>query len=298
MSAVTVQDIAPPGVREEFRRFLVADLRFAAGRPGVRTALVVWVLQIMVFAYLIPFVMYRTMKNTLQPDVAANMWAVLQTSAVGPYTLASAPLYGLPVGVAVGALVVTGDYRNQTMPILVGRLERRWVLVASRFVVAVVVAFALAVASIVTGMVMAWLIGLFGGGNGSDWDPGSLLAGLMASWLSLGSYAVVGAALGFLTRNLMTSTLLALGWVVGVEQLGIGMLSGAIGFFAALRRGLLSTNTGSLAGALDRDGALAAQGSLGPNTVNSAGTAVVVLLLWMVVALVVSLVSFRQRDLQ
>ncbi|MCK0112060.1 ABC transporter permease [Ornithinimicrobium sp. F0845] len=293
MSAVT----APPLVAERSpaARYLRAELSALGRRPGVRIAVGVWLLQILVFAYVVQFTVYRAMGAELDPTQAANMVTSLTPELAGTYVAASVPGYGIPVFVVLGALVAAADYRSGTLGTLLARCPHRVSFLLSRYAALLVILAVTAVLTVLLGLVSGAALTMLEGGPLAI-APENLVAGAGGVWLMSTGYATLGFALGILLRNLMTASVVGIAWLVAVEMLLIGGLAGALPAVDAVRSVLLTPNVGSLAAALDSSGVTSGQGLPGVGAVTQGWVAVLVILLWTVVALTLAVRAFRRRD--
>lgn len=283
--------------RTLFPRYLKAEIATIVRRPGIRAAVVVWLLQILLFAYVVQYIVYRSMGSQMSAEQADGMLRSMSLDLVGPYVAGSVPGYGIPVFVILGALAAAADHRWGTMSTIVARCPRRAHLILARFVAVAIVCLVTAVLTVVLGVGAALVIGATSGQPTGTIDGGSLLASAGATWLMAFAYASFGMTLGFVLRNAMTASAVGVAWLVAVEMLAVGALAGALPVFDAIRRVLLSPNVGAVTAALDPDGALAGSGLLGVSAVNTGLVAVLVIAVWIALGLVVSVRAFTTRDL-
>lgn len=298
MSAVTAPPLtaeSSPAQSSPVARYLRAELSALRRRPGVRIAVGVWLLQILVFAYVVQYTVYRAMGPELDPVQATNMVTSLTPELAGTYVAASVPGYGIPVFVVLGAIVAAADYRYGTLGTLLARCPHRMSFLLARYGALLVVLAVTAVLTVLLGLAGGAVLTTLEGGP-LRLDPANLAAGAAAIWLMSTGYATVGFALGILLRNLMTASVVGIGWLVAVEMLLIGGLAGALPAVDAVRSVLLSPNVGSLAAALDSSGVTSGQGLPGVGAVTEGGVAVLVILAWTVVAVTFAVRAFRRRD--
>lgn len=291
MRDVSIQESRSAGLV----RIIRTDLKATFRRPAIRIATIIWVLQIVIFAYVIPFILYRTAADAIAPEVAKALGAGLDLAVLGEYVTASVPIYGIPVGITVGAILVGSDYQSKTLGVLLARIPKRWCLGVSRLVAMMSVSMAMALCSfIAAGICSAVFSGIRGAGFVLHF--GSILSGLGATTLGLFSYAVLGSLFGYLTRSILGAVMLGLGWTFGIETLAIGMLSGSSGFFRQLYGMTLTGNIGSLPTALDRTGILSAQAPLGVNTLHSGSVALTFIVCWFIVCASFGIILLSRRD--
>jgi ABC-2 type transport system permease protein len=278
---------APATTRPDHRRLrlLGVELANALRRPGVRVASAVWIVQIVVFAYTINYVIYRSLGDTLAAPDAAAMIAGVLPEAVGHYPAASVPFYGLPVLLILGSLLGAGDFRTGMLARIVSRMPDRTGLIAAKWGALVVLTVLLSALTITVGAVCSLVVAAAEGAPLGLPSLGAVGRELAVMTLTMTGYASLGLALGVVTRNVMAGAVIGIGWTLGVETLLVGGLAGAVPFFDGLSDVLLAPSVAALASSLDP-----AQG------VGGAGPAVVVAV-WSVMGGVVAALSFRRRDL-
>ena len=93
MSAVSVQN----GLSTDLWRIVRADLKAAMLRPSIRIAVLIWILQIVIFAYGIPYVLYRSSIDGIGPETAEALRASLELPVLGEYVTASVPSMAFPL---------------------------------------------------------------------------------------------------------------------------------------------------------------------------------------------------------
>lgn len=292
----TIQMAPPPGATgSPAGRYLRAELSALSRRPGVRIAVGVWLLQILVFAYVVQYTVYRAMGSELDPTQAASMVAALAPDLAGTYVAASLPGYGIPVFVVLGALVAASDYRYGTLGTLLARCPQRVTFLLARFGGLLVILAVTAVLTVLLGLAGGAVIATVEGGT-LALDVGNLVVGAAGVWLMAAGYASLGFTLGILLRNLMTASVVGIAWLVGVEMLLIGGLAGVLPVVDTIRTVLLTPNVGSLAAALDTGGVTSGQGLPGVGAVTDGWVAVLVIVLWIAVGIALAVRAFRRRD--
>lgn len=291
MSTVSVQKSSSTDLWHIIR----TDLKAALLKPAIRIAVLIWVLQIVIFAYVIPYILYHTATDAIAPEAAEALRAGLDLPVLGEYVTASVPIYGIPVGVAVGVILVCSDYQSKTLGVLLARIPKRWWLGISRLVTMAFVSLAMALCSFIAAAICSTIFTAIRG-TGFDFHFSSTLLGLGATTLGIFSYAVLGSLFGYLTRSILGAVMLGLGWTFGVETLGIGMLSGSSNFFRLLHGVTLTGNIGSLPIALDRTAVLSAQPTLGVNTLHSGPVALIFITCWLVVCAFLGTFLLCRRD--
>ncbi|MGD0244340.1 MAG: hypothetical protein ABSB59_29015 [Streptosporangiaceae bacterium] len=269
------------------------ELHALRHRPGPKLMVVVWSAQIIVFAYLISYLIYRFVPH-LTTAQAAQIHRGLLPAQLDNQLLYSMPVYGGPVMLIIGALVGGGDYRWGTLRTIVARRPDRIGFVLGRAGALTVVMLLTSVSSLVISGICSTIVAL------ADHDPAawpplpSLLLHLLAFWLVCAAWAMAGFALAVLTRSVTAAIGIGLMWTLALENV-IGLLSSSVPVLAGVRKGLLSAATGSLAKAMGGPGAVT--GAPGVAPVLGGSLAVVVLLGYIALGIGVSAVAFTRRDI-
>lgn len=256
--------------------------------------ILIWVGQIAIFGYLIPFAVYQAYASQIGAE-AGEMAQALSLPAVGVNVLESVPFFAIPVSVVLGVLLVAGDFQNRTFGLLVSRASRRWIVVVSRFVALAVLCLVMTVLAMLAALLMATILsGPLGNAGGIE--IGILLVSTLASWLGMYAFAAFGACMAYIFKSSMPATMVALGWTLVVEFLVTNMIISAVPFFADLQRLYLSGNVGALAGGIGHEVGMAF-GGLGVNALgNRLLVAVLALLVWILASVGASLAVVNRRD--
>lgn len=263
-------------------------------RPGVLVMALVWSIQVMAFAYLILFIVYRSTGSDLAPADAEGMLGQLLPHSTGSFIVGSLPIYGGPVMLVIGVMVASGDYRLGTMRTLLSRFSNRTVFLAARFTGLVLVMLALSVLTMVLSLLSSGLVALAEDRPLDYPAPGSLLLAIGSIWLIVTAWASLGFALGSLTRNVGAAIAIGLTWTLGIETLLVGGIASVVPFLDAIRVVMLSPSSGSLASALGaQDGS---GGTPGVVSTVDGPVAAIVLVGWTAISALVALAAFRRRD--
>lgn len=265
-------------------------------RPGVLLMTTIWGLQIIVFAYTVLYVVYRTSGAELPAGDAERLLTSVLPVSTGSFIVGSLPLYGGPVMLCIGAIISSGDYRFGTLRTLLSRYPDRARLLLARFLGTALV---MLVASVMTLVLSLLCSGVIATAEGRPLDypgPGELLLAFGAIWLVVTAWAAVGFALGTITRSVVSAIAIGLIWTLMVENLLVGGLSGSVPAMDAARKVLLSPNSGSLAYALGAAPGSGSSGTPGVVAAVSGPVAVLVLTGYIVVSVLVAIGVFRRRD--
>ena len=250
-----------------------------------------------VFGYLIPYVGYRSGGGS---GFAAGLTAAQLLSDVLPGRLVANTLGGFPVfagaiALTMGALVAGSEYGWGTLKtILTQRPGRRSVL-AGKLLAIVTAILVLVLAVFALNALWSWVIAATED-RPADWPSALELAkGIGAGWLVLGTWSLVGAALGILFRSTSLAIGLGLVWALAVENLVRGFAS-VLGFLDALQKGLPGTNAGSLVASLGAPTLDEPGGTPGVTAVISGPWAAAVLMAYVVGLVVISGLVLRRQD--
>ena len=270
---------------------LSAELYGIRRRGSFTAAAIVWLLQIVLFAYVANYVVSLTLTDLAADQLQAMRDSVLPGGITGA-VVGSLPMYGGPVMVILGALIGAGDQRSGVLRTVLSRFPER-----GRFMAAKLIAVTLLIGVL---MAVTFLVALACGSvvaavEGAPWTLPSamdLVAGFGAAWLIGTAWAVFGLAIAVLTRSLAGTIAIGLLWALVAEQVVHG-LAAVAPVLETFRGVLLSGASAVLADAVGSSGGMPA-GS--PDL--SVGTGVGILFLWIAVGAVVSIVVFRQRDVE
>jgi ABC-2 type transport system permease protein len=266
-------------------RLVGVELATALRRPGVRVATVVWLVQIVVFAYAINYIIYRSLGDTLAAPEAAAMIAGVLPDAAAHYPAASVPFYGLPVLVILGSLLGAGDFRTGMLARIVSRMPDRTALMAAKWATLAILTLILSALTIAVGIVCSLAVAAAEGAPAELPSLGALGIELVVMALMMAGYASLGFALAVVTRNVMAGAVVGIGWTLGVETLLVGGLAGAVPIFDDLGSVLLAPSVATLASSLD------------PAQEVSGVLPAIVVAAWSLLGVVVAALSFRRRDL-
>ncbi|WP_116202717.1 ABC transporter permease [Amycolatopsis circi] len=271
-----------------------AELGQLRRRVALWAAGAVWLVQIVVFAYLVQYLTYR--KEAAKPDhgKAETLIHTLVPDGLAYYNASLYPLYGSAIALIIGALVGGGDYRWRTMTtLLTQRPDRRTVVLGKLASLATVMAV-LVVMSFVVSAVCATAVAA-AEGRSQQWPLiGDLVASFGACWLSVLAFAGLGFTLAFVFRSVAAALAIGLVWTLALESLLAGLAATFEGL-KPLRAILIGPNSGVLAHALGA----AVQGQGGPLGVTDIAVpiaATIVLVGYVLATVVVSMVVLNRRD--
>lgn len=260
-------------------------------RPSTWVLGVVWVLMLVFFAYVLPYLTAEQPTPGPQAggSVADTLPAELVGNAVGGYAL-----FGAALALILGALAAGSEYGWGTVKTALtqgpGRLSVLGGMLSAlgiALVGMVVVTFAVSAgASAVVATIES---------APYDWPSAADIAtGMAGGWLVLAMYGLAGVLLGALTRGTSLAIGLGLVWVFVVEILIRGSAA-ALSFLDAVQYGLPGVNAGSLVAALGAS-TVEQGGAPGVTTLVSGGQAALVIGVLAVAFAVLSGWLQRTRD--
>jgi ABC-type transport system involved in multi-copper enzyme maturation permease subunit len=267
-----------------FGTLVRAELFGLRRRTGVLAMTLVWAVQVIAFAYVVPFVVYR---STAAPQALGS----LLPSSTGDYIVGTLPIYGGPAMLCIGAITACGDYRFGTLRTLLSRYPGRVPFTLARFAAMTLVLLAVSVMTLALSLGCS---GVIAGIQGRPLDypgAGTLILALGAIWLVSTAWAAFAFLIGILVRNLTTAIVIGLVWTLLVETVLFGGLGAVVPAIGAVRVILLSPSSGSLAAALGSNGT--------PGVVSTASGPVAALVLfgYVVLSALISVAAFRRRDI-
>lgn len=293
MSAMSPTRSAAPPARPVFSDALRGELVLTHRRMVVWVSLTVWAFCIAVFAYLVSYVS-TVGAEWYTPEQQRMFVDAMLPAGTSYYVLASLPLYGAPQFAILGAILGSADHTRGTLRTIASRFPNRIPFIAARLTGLVLVSAVAAVVTLLTSIIASLGIVVVSGRE-AEFPPFiELAATALAIWLVATVFITMGFALGTVTRSMIAAVAIAVGWVLGVESLLVGILAPVIPAAEAMQGFLPAGATSSLAA-----GFLPAGQQTVPAVVatTTPGTAVAVLLIWTAVAGAVSLVLIRRHDL-
>lgn len=250
---------------------------------------IVWLLQIVLFAYLANFIVAMTVDGLTEEQRAA-MKASLGTDAVSAAVLGSLPMYGAPVLIILGALMAAGEERSGILRLTLSRVPERATVLVGKLTALLLLVSVVIVLSMVTAAVCAVVFSAIDGAS-MRWNAVAIVADTAASWLIAVAWAMFGFMLGIVTRSLAASIAIGVLWALVVEQMVHGLAAVAT-VLAPVRVGLISGASAVLA---DAAGIATMPGGV-PDA--PLGIAILVLVAWCILSAGVAAVVFRARDIR
>jgi ABC-type transport system involved in multi-copper enzyme maturation permease subunit len=280
----------------DLTRITRAELAKLARRPAAWVLLATAVVLDLVFAYVIPYVSYRSgsggeLTDGLPP---AQLLATMLPDQVVTNTTAAFPVFTGALALVLGALASGSEYAGGTLKTLLTQGPRRLsvfggqaLAVVTATGVGVLGIFAAASASsagvaVVEGADLTWP------------DPTDLVTGLASGWAVLGMWALLGLALGVVLRGVAMPIGLGVVWILGIENFVGALARTTLTALQPVRDLLPGANSGSLLLSVlpSRVGDMPP----GVQSVVSGGRGLVTVLAYAVLSLALVLLVGRRRD--
>jgi ABC-2 type transport system permease protein len=259
-------------------------------RPAVWVVLILWLLLMLLFTYVLPYISYRSAAG----GEAQRLLATLLPSALPGQALTGYAVWGGSLVVVLGALSVGSEYGWGTITtILANRAGRMTVLAAHIAALFTALAGLVIVAFAGSGLASVLIAASAGVPRGGP-APGSLALSLAAGWLILCMWCLFGTALAILTRGAALSIGLGLVWVLAVENL-IRATAPLLPALSTVEKALPGVNAGSLVAAL---GAPVETSGDGVVALVGGGQAAPVVFLYFVLFAVTGALVLRRRDVR
>ena len=232
-----------------------AELLKVAKRPAAWVLLAAAAVLNQIFAYLIPYLSYKTDDaqtfggNVPRGEVlASTLPDQLVINTIGGF-----PVFAGALALVFGALVFGGEYGWGTVKTLLTQRPRRTSVLAGQLA-AVAVALAAAVVVLYV-LSAASALGIALAEHQSVHWPAAVdvVSGVGAGWLVLMMWAALGAVLGVTLRGVALPIGLGVVWVLGIENLVSAMADSVLTALRPLRDVLPGVNAGSLVSAVMPD---------------------------------------------
>lgn len=258
-------------------------------RTGVQVLVGVWALQVIAFAYLVLFIVYR---STAKTTASTALLTGLLPASTGSFIVGSLPLYGGPVLLCIGAIIGSGDYRFGTLRTLLSRYPNRVSFALARFTGLTLLMLAVSIMTLLLSILCSGVIAKLQGLPLDYPNAGALTLALGAIWLVTTAWSGLGFLIGILTRNLAAAIVIGLAWTLIVETVLFGELGSVVPALNSIRVILLSPSSGSLAYALG-----ASTNTPGVVSTSSGPVATLVLAGYILLSALISAAVLRRRDI-
>jgi ABC-2 type transport system permease protein len=275
-----------------------AELLVLRKRAAVWVLLVAWLVLDLTFAYLLPVSGYLAGQG--RPAVGfATPDAYLASALPGqlvPNSLGGMAVFGGALAVVFGVLVTGSDYGWATIKTRTMQRRSRTMLGLTKLVCVAIAALVAVLATFALGAAVSGGTAV-AADQAIHWpDAGQVLPGIGAGWLVMTTWALFGAALGFVFRSVVVPIGLGIVWVMGVENLIANVLATQVSWFEPVGKAMPAAGAGALIGAVTR-GVDLGEPAPGVNFLVDGARAGMTLALYLLVFGVVSVLTLRRRDI-
>lgn len=265
-------------------------------RPAAWTVVAAMIVLNQVFSFLIPYLSYRSSDPsgfdagaTPEELLAGTLPEQIVTNTLGGF-----PVFAGALALALGALVLGGEYGWGTFKTVVTQRPSRGSVLAGQMLA--LLAFVSGTVLVLFGLsaLTSTVIAMAEGESTALPDAGHLASGYAGGVLILSTWAAIGAALAVMLRSVALPVGLGIVWALGIENLMAAMARTALSALEPLRDVLPGVNAGSLVAALTPERI----GSPAPGVAETVGggRAVTTLVLYIVAAAAVAAWSHHRRD--
>lgn len=237
----TAADVPPsrsgPGVAAALQGGVVTFL----ARPLVWVLVVVWLFQIVVFAYAINAAVVSQAPSS---QTNAVIVACLGVNAAHAWPLASMPTYGAFVFILLGSLAGASDYRYGTFRLILPRYASRAGLLGARFACLAVLSVVMSALTLLVSFAASAIVSPSLGLDAAAPPVSDVVVSLGLGALVILAMMAIGFAASIALRSLLGGFLVGFGWAVGIEVLLLRMLSPLADWVDSVR-GLLPVGASS-----------------------------------------------------
>ncbi len=263
-------------------------------RPAVWILGVCWIFQVVLFAYVVPFIMAEVGANGITGADRVALLAKLMPDRLDLTTAASFPLFGSVVMLILGALLTGNEYRWGTWSTILTQGPSKVAVVLGKFLSSGLSVAIIVVGSFVAAVIISVALGVATNGRLAAPPIGRLVLSLLVALLVSWSWASVGMFLGILFRGSTAAVAVGVIYALAFENI-LTSLASLSKILNPVRDLLLGINGGSLVGALGAPTQSVREGTPGVVTVVGGTHAAVFLLAYMVAAFALSMVLLRRR---
>ncbi len=223
-----------------------AELLKLRKRPATWLLAGVWLALLTTFGFLLPYLGYLT--GDPGPARIGPLAATLPENLVSN-AIAGSALFGGALVMILGALISGSEHGWGTLKTVLTQRPRRLSVHLGSLAALAVILFGLVLVSFALSAAASAAIAA-AESLPVDWPgAGQVAVGVLAGWLILGMWSVLGVLLGTLTRGTALAVGLGLVWALVVENL-IRASAAVLDVMATVQRALPGVNAGSLVAAL------------------------------------------------
>jgi ABC-2 type transport system permease protein len=279
------------------RGSLSAELLKLRKRPATWLVGAVFVTLGLVFAYLFPYLSYRSGGARQGPVAGSGEELLLDALPANlvPSALGGWPLFGGALALVLGALITGSEYGWGTLKTVLAQRPGRLAVLGGKVTAAALVTAVMVMISLAADAVASWAIAA-AENRAVDWPPlPDLAQGFAAGWLIVTMWCVAGMFLGTVLRGTALPVGIGLVWALVIEQLVRGFAS-TLDAIDVVQRWLPGTNAGALVAALGAPTQAQGRGTPGITDVVGGTHATLVVAGYLITLTAATAIVLRRRD--
>jgi ABC-2 type transport system permease protein len=267
----------------------------AGRRPAIWIVGACWTAQIVLFAYLVPFLIVQTAPSTSTAAIRKLLIEKLLPGNVDLTTAASFPIFGGAMMLILGVLLVGGEYRWGTWSTILMQGPSRLAILLGKSLSSALIVAIIVVISYVAAILISSALGITLHRTLQAPPIGRFALSVMVAILISYAWLSLGMFLGVVFQS--STAALAVGLIYGLalENL-ISSVSSVIHVLSPLRQLLLGVNSGSLVAVLGAATQSAPDGTPGVVSVVGGTQATVALLAYILGTFGLCLFLLQRRD--
>lgn len=274
---------------------VAAEFIKSGRRPAIRIVGACWMVQIVLFAYLVPFLILQTAPNTSATPTRALLLGKLLPGNVDLTTAASFPIFGGAVMLILGVLLVGAEYRWGTWSTILTQGPSRLAILLGKFLSSALIVAIIVVISYVAAMLVSVALGIAMHARLQAPPIGRLALSLTVAILISYAWISLGMFLGVVFKSSTAALAVGLIYSLALENM-ISGFSSVLHVLSPLRQLLVGVNSGSLVAALGAATQSAPDGTPGVVSVVGGTQATVALLIYALGTFALCLVLLQRRD--
>jgi ABC-2 type transport system permease protein len=296
MTATHLDYAHEPALEREtpgFGSALRAELMLTRKRASLWVVCIGWALSTIVMAYLVTYMSVVNGSGVSATDAEKALQSLLP-SAVDYNLLGTVGAILAPLLVVLGGIVGASDYGRGTLRLVTSRFGGRMSFLSARMLTVPLMALIVTLVNQIVGIACSLVVAGVEGRAVEFPALGSLAESILIVWLAATAYIMLGVAVGVMTRSLIASVVIGLGWFFGIEQLLVGSVSSSVGFVHDLAGYLPGGAMNSLAASRVPEGV---ELGVGQELFTTGATPVIALVAWLLVSTALTVVLFQRRDI-
>jgi len=264
-------------------------------RPAIWIVSACWTAQVVLFAYLVPFLILQTAPNTSATATRTLLLGRLLPGNVDLTTAASFPIFGGAVMLILGVLLVGAEYRWGTWSTILTQGPSRLAILLGKFLSSALIVAIIVVISYVAAILVSIALAIAMHATLQAPPVGRLALSLGVAILISYAWISLGMFLGVVFRSSTAALAVGLIYCLALENM-ISGFSSVLHVLSPVRPLLLGVNSGSLVAALGAATQSAPDGTPGVVSVVGGTQATATLLIYALGTFGLCLYLLQRRD--